>query len=156
MKSTLRNRIAATAVGAAAVAGIALAGTGVANAGTVPVTHPGEPSVAMTITNHTDRYEWLVGQDAGTGSWVNGPQRVLAPGASETVVATAPNTSYLTANVAYKVGAFGPTANYEIEDMQGNTNTAMSGMSGPGAQQYSIASNIQSWYPTVNVSYDQW
>lgn len=56
----------------------------------------------------------------------------------------------------YRVGAFGPTANYEIEDMQNNVNTAMSGVSGPDAGQYSIAANIQSGYPTVDVSYDQW
>ena len=42
-------RIAAAGTGIAA----ALSFAAIAHAGTMPVTHPGEPTVAMTITNHS-------------------------------------------------------------------------------------------------------
>jgi hypothetical protein len=155
--NTTTRRIAAATAGVAAVVGIGLIGTGVANAGTLPVTRPGEPTIAMTITNHTDKPEYLIGSTAGqSGQWVNAPQRVLYPGASETITAVAPFSNYLTANAQYKIGAFGPTANYEIENMQGNVNTAMSGIWGPHSQQYWMNNTISSRYPNVNVGFDQW
>ncbi|ACY19465.1 hypothetical protein Gbro_0115 [Gordonia bronchialis DSM 43247] len=153
----LQTRIAAGVVGIAAAAGIGLGAAGAAHAGTMPITRPGEPTVAMTITNHTDKPEYLIGSTAGqSGQWVNAPQRVLYPGASETVTAVAPFSNYLTANAQYRIGHFGPTANYEIEDMKGNVNTAMSGIWGPHAQQYWMSHSISSRYPNVNVGFDQW
>ena len=98
----LQTRIAAGVVGIAAAAGIGLGAAGAAHAGTMPITRPGEPTVAMTITNHTDKPEYLIGSTAGqSGQWVNAPQRVLYPGASETVTAVAPFSNYLTANAQY-------------------------------------------------------
>ncbi|GAB2670786.1 hypothetical protein GCM10027169_35760 [Gordonia jinhuaensis] len=150
------RRAATAAVGIAVAAGATVAGVGLANAGTLPVTHPGEPTTAMTITNHTNRYEWLAGATNGGQQWVNAPQEVLAPGASETVVSVAPNSPYMTDFVNYHVGAFGPIATYELENVRGDVNTAMTGMSGYGSGGYWIHANIDSWYPNVNVSYDQW
>ncbi|MYR07792.1 DUF1298 domain-containing protein [Gordonia sp. SID5947] len=155
--NTKTRRIAAGIAAVAATAGIGFAVAGTANAGTLPVTRPGEPTIAMTITNHTDKPEYLIGATAGqNGQWVNAPQRVLYPGATETVTAVSPFGNYLTANAQYKIGVFGPTANYEIENMKGNTNTAMSGIWGPHAQNYWMNHNISSRYPMVNVGFDQW
>ncbi len=55
-----RNRLAAAGAAVAVAAGITAAaavGAGAAHAGTMPITHPGEPTVAMTITNNTDQNE---------------------------------------------------------------------------------------------------
>lgn len=151
------HRITAGLAGLAATAAIVVGGAGAANAGTLPVTHPGEPTVAMTITNHTSETEYLVGSTAGgTGAWINGPQRRLAPGATEIITANAPSASYLTTNVEYRVGLLGPIAIYEVENMQGNVNTAMTGVAGPRAQQFWINSTISSRYPNANVAFDQW
>ncbi|WP_240498338.1 hypothetical protein [Williamsia sp. 1135] len=87
-----------------------VAGAGAAHAGTVPVTNPPEPSIAMTITNHTDKTEYLGDSGPNGGQWVQAPKHELAPGASETVVAVAPGQTSLTVNVNYHVGLFGPTA----------------------------------------------
>ncbi|MGW9265740.1 hypothetical protein ACWGSV_16395, partial [Gordonia terrae] len=57
MKTT--TRITTATLGLAAAAGIALGAAGTAHAGTLPITRPGEPTVAMTITNHTDKPEYL-------------------------------------------------------------------------------------------------
>ncbi|MYR07616.1 hypothetical protein GTV32_15460 [Gordonia sp. SID5947] len=153
-------RITAATVGIAGVAaavGIGLAGAGAAHAGTMPVTHPGEPSVAMTITNHTDKVEHLVGSGtSGNGVWVNGPRQTLGPGASETVTAVAPHGTKLAVNVAYRIGTSGPTATYEILNSQSNTNIGTSGISGPGASKYWLGHTFGSHYPATNVVFDQW
>ncbi|MFW0793365.1 WS/DGAT domain-containing protein [Gordonia sp. CPCC 205515] len=155
--NTTTRRLTAGVLTAAAATTIALGATGVANAGTMPVNRPGEPTTAMTITNHTNRTEYLIGATAGQGGrFVNAPQRELRPGVTETITAVSPFGNYLTVNAAYRIGVGGPTANYEIENMHGNTNTAMSGVSGPRANQYWMSHNISSWYPTVNVGFQQW
>lgn len=150
------HRITAGLAGAAAAVGI-IAAAGTASAGTLPVTRPGEPTVAMTITNHTGETEYLVGSTAGgTGRWINAPAHRLAPGASETITANAPFANYLTANAQYRIGLRGPVANYEVQNMQGNVNTAMTGVSGTKAAQFWINSTISSRFPNVNVGFDQW
>ncbi|AZG46943.1 hypothetical protein [Gordonia insulae] len=158
--NTTTRRITATTVGLAgiaAAAGIGLLGAGAANAGTMPVTHPGEPSVAMTITNHTDKVEHLISSGtSGNGVWVNGPKQTLGPGASETITAVAPQGSKLAVNVAYKIGVGGPTATYEVLNSQSNTNVGTSGISGPGASHYWMAHNFSSHFPATNVGFDQW
>ncbi|WAC57742.1 hypothetical protein [Gordonia sp. SL306] len=159
MNTTARRITAATAgiAGIAAAVGIGLIGTGTANAGTMPVTHPGEPSIAMTITNHTNKAEHLVGSGtSGNGVWVNGPRQTLGPGASETITAVAPHGNKLAISVAYKIGVGGPTATYEVLNSQSNTNTGTSGISGPGASQYWMSHNFGSHYPATNVGFDQW
>lgn len=153
--TTIKNRALAGIAGMGIAASLAAGGAGLACAATVPVTHPGEPTVAMTITNHTDKAERLISATPGTGQWVNAPQRVLAPGASETVIANAPSSSYETVFVNYRIGEFGPRATYNIENVRGDVNTAMTGISGGG--HYMInAPHIESGYPNVNVSYDLW
>lgn len=150
----LSHRITAGLAGLAATAGIAFGAAGLASAGTIPVTRPGEPTTAITITNHSGQGEYLIGSSTGgTGHWVNAPRGYLAPGASETLVANAPFANYLTVNAQYRIGAFGPRANYEVENMHGNVNT---GMSGVNAGHHFLNSRIASGYPNVNVSFDQW
>ncbi|MGC4934395.1 hypothetical protein ACLQ3C_12010 [Gordonia sp. DT30] len=151
-KST-KNRTVAVLAGTGIAAALAVAGAGLASAGTVPVTHPGEPTVAMTLTNHTDRTEWLAGANPGTGQWVQAPHLSLAPGASETIVSNAPSSPYETVFVNYRVGAFGPTATYNIENVRGDVNTDMTGLSGG---HYFIDAHIDTGYPNVNVGYDLW
>lgn len=151
------HRITAGLAGLAATAGIALGAAGAANAGTLPVTRPGEPTVAMTITNHTNQTEYLVGATPGAnGSWVNAPKARLAPGASETITATAPFANRLAVNAEYRIGLGGPVANYEIDNNKHNVNTSMSGISGRYAQQYWMHAQISSHYPNANVGFDQW
>ena len=145
-----RKRAVAGVAGLAVVAGLAATGAGMANAGTLPVTHPGEPTTAMTITNHSNHYEFLTGATPGAGHWVNAPQQVLAPGASETVVAVAPNAPAMTTFVNYRVGLTGPVATYELENMAGNVNYAMSGV----GDHYFIDANISSGFPNVNATYN--
>lgn len=155
ISKSMKNRALAGIAGIGIAAGLALGGAGLAGAGTVPVTHPGEPTIAMTITNHTDKTEWLDGATAGTGQWVQAPRQTLAPGASEIVVSNAPNSPEETNFVNYRIGAFGPRATYEIENMAGNVNTAMTGTSG-GGHYFINAPHIDTGYPNVNVSYDLW
>ncbi|MDL9935401.1 hypothetical protein QSJ18_01445 [Gordonia sp. ABSL1-1] len=151
------TRIATATAGLAGIAAIGLIGAGAAGAGTMPVTHAGEPSVAMTITNHTNKTEHLVTSTiSGNGVWVNGPSRTLAPGASEIIKVVAPTGQKLAVNIAYRVGTGGPTATYEVLNSQTNTNTGTTGMSGPGAGQHSITHNFGSHYPATNISFDQW
>lgn len=52
--TSTRSRMAAAVIGVVAAGGILAARAGAAHAGTVPVTNHSEPSVAMTIANHTD------------------------------------------------------------------------------------------------------
>lgn len=153
--SSLTARRITTAVGALAIAGgiAAAGGAGAAHAGTIPVTHPGEPSIAMTVTNHSNRPEALVNATPGSGHWVNAPRPVLAPGASETVVSVAPHAGAETDIVTYRLGFVGPTATYEVENMAGNVNTAMSGTQAP---HHFIDAHVHSGFPNVNVSFDQW
>lgn len=153
-QTRLRTRVAAAAIGVAAAGGILVAGAGAAHAGTVPVTNPSEPSVAMTITNHTDKTEYLGDSGPNGGQWVQAPQRELAPGASETVVAVAPGQTSLKVNVNYHVGLFGPTADYSIENMAGNTNLINTGVYNNNAGHYMIDANIASSFPNANVTYD--
>ncbi|MGV9827238.1 MULTISPECIES: hypothetical protein [unclassified Gordonia (in: high G+C Gram-positive bacteria)] len=144
------------AIGAVGIAGaLAAGGAGLAHAGTLPVTHPGEPTVAMTLTNHTDKTELLASATPGSGYWVQAPARSLAPGASETVVSAAPNSSYETVFVNYRIGALGPTATYNLENVRGNVNTSMTGISG-GGHYFINQPQISTGYPNVNVGYDLW
>ncbi|WP_338856471.1 hypothetical protein WDY80_00580 [Gordonia hongkongensis] len=154
MKTT--TRIATATLGLAAATGIALGAAGAAHAGTLPITRPGEPTVAMTITNHTDKPEYLQGANADGGQWVNAPQHILYPGATETITATAPFTNHLDVNAIYRIGAFGPTANYQLTNHPHNVNTAMSSIWGPHAQNYWMNNHIDTGYPQVNVGFDQW
>lgn len=148
------QRIIAAVAGLTATVGIALGAAGAANAGTLPVTHPGEPTTTMTITNRSAQPEFLIGSSTGgTGHWVNGPRGYLAPGATETVTAVAPTGNYLTTNVVYRVGVIGPKANYEVENMKGNVNTAMSGVSGG---HHFLNTHVSSGYPNVNADFIQW
>ena len=146
-------RIAAAGTGIAA----ALSFAAVAHAGTMPVTHPGEPTIAMTITNHTDKVQFLQGDGTSpNGTWVDGPQRILAPGATETVTAVAPQGDSLDMHVAYRVGIGGPTATYEVSNSKTNTNVAGTGVTGFLAKNYWINHNFGSHYPNTNVGFDLW
>lgn len=152
----IASRIAAGTLGLAAAAGIALGASGAAHAGTMPITRPGEPTVAMTITNHTDKPEYLIGSNADGGQWVNAPKQVLYPGATETITAVAPFNNHLDVNAMYRIGLFGPTANYQLTNHKFNVNTDMSGIWGPRSQQYWMNSNIDTGFPQANVGFDQW
>lgn len=155
MKTSHRITAALAGLGAATAIGFGLSGT--ANAGTMPITRPGEPTVAMTITNHTNHTEYLVGSTPDTGGqWVNAPQRTLAPGATEIVKAVAPFANQLTVNAQYRVGLGGPIANYEIHDSAHNVNTTFTGVSGTKAGNYWINTHVSSHYPNANVGYDLW
>ena len=154
MKTT--TRIATATLGLAAATGIALGAAGAAHAGTLPITRPGEPTVAMTITNHTDKPEYLQGANADGGQWVNAPQHTLYPGATETITAAAPFTNHLDVNAIYRIGLFGPTANYQLTNHPHNVTTAMSSIWGPHAQNYWMNNHIDTGYPQVNVGFDQW
>lgn len=155
MQTTHRITAGLAGLGAATVLGFGLAGA--ATAGTMPITRPGEPTVAMTLTNHTDKTQYLIGATPGQGgSWVNAPKTRLAPGASETITATAPFANQLTVNAQYRVGLGGPVANYEIHDSSHNVNTQFTGVSGNHAGNYWIHTNISSHYPNANVGYDLW
>jgi len=146
-------RIAAAGTGIA----VALSLAAIAHAGTLPVTHPGEPTIAMTITNHTDKIQYLLNNGTSpNGVWVDGPQRMLAPGASETVTAVAPQGNSLDMHVAYRVAIGGPTATYEVNNSKANTNVANTGVTGFLAKNYSINHNFTSHYPETNVGFDLW
>ncbi|WP_431817237.1 hypothetical protein [Gordonia jacobaea] len=158
-QTTPRNRKTFAIRTAAVVAGLGIAGTlaaagvGAAHAGTLPVNHPGEPTVAMTITNHTDHTEFYAGGTPGSGQWINAPQFALAPGASEVVTASAPNASSETVFVNYQVGAFGPRAIYELENVRGDVNTNMTGTTGG---HYFVNASVASGFPNANAVYDLW
>lgn len=145
-----RNRIAAVGAGLAVAAAV---GAGTAHAGTMPITHPGEPTVAMTITNHTNKTEHLIGSSAGSGQWINAPRQSLAPYASETVTAAAPHGNSETVTVNYRIGATGPKAVYQIVDAPSGANTNATGTTGG---QYRINSSVDTGYPTVNAGFDLW
>ena len=147
------RRVVTGVAGLSLASGLALGTAAVASAGTVPVTGPGEPSVAMTITNHTDRNEFLVSSNSGDGNWVNAPKWVLGPGTSETVTAVAPSSGHLEVDARYDVGVGGPTANYRVNDLQIGANTLASGVVG---SQYWMNTSVQTGYPTVNATFDQW
>ncbi|GEE02718.1 hypothetical protein nbrc107696_31640 [Gordonia spumicola] len=151
-----RNRLAAAGAAVAIAAGITAAaavGAGAAHAGTMPITHPGEPTVAMTITNHTDKTEHLLGSSAGGGQWINAPRHTLAPYATETVTAAAPTGHAETVTVNYRIGATGPKAVYQIVDAPSGANTNATGTTG---DQYRITSTVDTGYPTVNAGFDLW
>ncbi|MGW5524862.1 hypothetical protein [Gordonia sp. NPDC003950] len=154
MSKNIKNRTLAVLAGTGIAAAIAVGGAGLASAGTVPVTHPGEPTVAMTLTNHTNRTEFLASATPGSGHWVDAPRFTLAPGASETVVAVAPTAPSETVFVNYHIGAFGPTATYNVENVRGDVNTDMTGIS--GGHYFINTPRIESGFPNVNVSYDLW
>lgn len=152
MKNTTA-RIAAAGAGIAA----ALPFAAIAHAGTMPVTHPGEPTIAMTITNHTDKVQFLLNDGTSpNGKWADGPQRMLAPGATEIVTAVAPQGDSLDMHVAYRVGVGGPTATYEVNNSEVNTNVANTGVTGFLAKNYWINHNFTSHYPNTNVGFDLW
>ncbi|MEP9415701.1 hypothetical protein ABLE92_15340 [Gordonia sp. VNQ95] len=151
-------RLAAAGVGVACLTAGALALTApAAHAGTLPVTHPGEPTIAMTITNHTDKTEHLLNDGTSpNGIWVNAPRQTLAPGATETVTAVAPHGTTLDMHVAYRVGLAGPTATYEVSNNQHNANIANTGVTGPFAKNYWINHTFSSHYPNTNIGFDLW
>ncbi|ACY23421.1 hypothetical protein Gbro_4275 [Gordonia bronchialis DSM 43247] len=153
MSKSIKNRILAGTAALGISAALAAGGAGLAHAGTVPA-RPGEPTVAMTLTNHTNHTEWLVSATPGTGQWVQAPTRALAPGASETIVSAAPGSSYETVFVTYRIGAVGPRATYNIENVRGNVNTNMTGTT--GGHYFINSPHIATGYPNVNVSYDLW
>ncbi len=153
--NTKTRRITAAVAAAAVVTGIGFAATGAANAGTLPVTHHGQPTVAMTITNHTNRFEWLR-TEYTDGQFVNAPQQMLAPHASETVVATAPFGRSLNTDVGYQVGVFGPTANYSMAQGPWGTNTGSTSVFGNGSGPYWINTQVNTGSPNVNAGYDLW
>ena len=65
ISKNVKTRTLAAIAGLGIAGALAAGGAGLANAGTLPVTHPGEPSVAMTLTNHTDKTEWLASATPG-------------------------------------------------------------------------------------------
>ena len=107
----------------------------------------------MTITNHTDHTEFYAGGTPGSGQWINAPQFALAPGASEVVTASAPNAASETVFVNYQVGAFGPRAIYELENVRGDVNTNMTGTTGG---HYFVNASVASGFPNANAVYDLW
>ncbi len=154
--NTKSRRITAAIAAAAVATGVGFAATGAANAGTIPVTYPGQPSVAMTITNYTNQFESLR-YEYTDGQFVNAPQQMLAPYASETVVATAPDGhSGLSTDIRYQVGMFGPSANYAMAQWPGVTNTGNTAVFGNGSQRHWISTGVSTGSPNVNVSYDLW
>lgn len=58
-----------------------------------------------------------------------------------------------TTNVAYRVGMIGPKANCEVENMKGNVNTAMSGVSGG---HHFLNTHVSSGHSNVNADFIQW
>lgn len=148
-----RNRALVGLAGLGVGTGLVLGGAGLATAGTVPITHPGEPTVAMTITNHTNRTEFLQGATPGAGQWVQSPRAQLAPGATETIVTNAPHSSSENVMVTYRIGAFGPKGVYNIENAKGAVNLNATGTT---SGNYWINAHIDTGYPTVNVGYDLW
>ncbi|PYE18600.1 hypothetical protein DFR67_104179 [Williamsia limnetica] len=148
------NRIGAGCLGIAATAAIGFGVAGAANAGTVPVTHPGEPSIAMTISNNTNQTEYLVGNESSSGGWVNGPKDTLAPGESETIVAVAGSENILETDVEYQIGATGPVATYRVVDSQmDGASTFGSGINGDGSTNYVLIPGIQSAFPNANATF---
>ncbi|WP_168702265.1 hypothetical protein [Gordonia paraffinivorans] len=152
----IATRIAAGTIGALGVAGVAFGAACAAHAGTMPIVRPGEPTVTMTISNHTDKPEYLVGSSAAGGEWVNGPAQVLYPGATEIVSAAAPLSGHLDVGATYRIGLGGPTAEYQISNLRYGVDTSMTGVSGRGSQQYWINTSVATGYPQANVSYDLW
>ncbi|MCB0929811.1 MAG: hypothetical protein U0R77_09055 [Mycolicibacterium insubricum] len=152
----MKNAVAQIAVVGAGIAA-ALSGSALAHAGTMPVTHPGEPTIAMTITNHTDKVQYLINDGTSpNGQWVDAPEKLLAPGASETVTAVAPQGNSLDMHVAYRVGLGGPTASYEVSNSKSDTNVANTGVTGFLAKNYWINHNFSSRHPNTNVVFDLW
>ena len=66
---------------------------------------------------------------------------------------TAPHAPYETDFVTYRLGAVGPSATYEVQNVRGEVNT---GMTGTTAGHYFIDAHIDSGFPNVNASFDQW
>lgn len=148
------TRITAGGLGVAAAAAIGFGVAGAANAGTVPVTHPGEPSIAMTITNSTNQTEYLSGNGSSSGGWVNAPKDTLAPGESETVVAVAGNQNFLETDAEYQIDATGPIATYRVVDSQiDGASTFGTGVNGNGSTNYALSSGVQSAFPNANVTF---
>ncbi|RPA59883.1 hypothetical protein EF294_11535 [Gordonia oryzae] len=149
----LRDRALIGLAGLGVGTGLVLGGAGLATAGTVPTTHPGEPTVAMTITNHTNRTEFLQSATPGAGQWVQSPRAQLAPGATEIIVSHAPHSSSENVMVSYRIGAAGPKAVYNIENAKGAVNLNATGTT---SGSYRINAHINTGYPAVNVGYDLW
>lgn len=152
-RRSLRNRSLGIVAGIGIAAGLAATGAGLASAGTMPISHPGEPTVAMTITNHTNRTEYLAGANAGTGEWVNAPRRTLAPGATEIVTAAAPHSNHETVTINYRIGRVGPHAVYQLVNSPSGANTNATGVTGGN---YWINADISTGFPNANVGYDLW
>ncbi|WP_440713275.1 hypothetical protein [Gordonia sp. FQ] len=147
--TTIKTRTTAVIAGFGALAAVATgAAAGAAHAGTLPA---GQSTVAMTLTNHTDRTEYLAGANPGSGHWINAPRRTLAPGASEIVTAAAPHAQTVT--VDYRIGAAGPHAIYQLVNTPAGANTNATGTTGG---HYFINANLSSGYPHTNVGYDLW
>ena len=55
--------------------------------------------------------------------------------------------------VNYQVGAFGPRAIYELENVRGDVNTNMTGTTGG---HYFVNASVASGFPNANAVYDLW
>lgn len=135
----------------AAVAAVGYVGTGVAAA--APAHQPGATTTTtMTITNHSNRLEWLLSSNT-TGTWIVAPQNVLLPGASDTVVVSQPRTDWQRTIVNYRVGVGGSQATYAAATTPWRIDTELTGVNGgPGW----ITNQVQTRFPNATVHYDLW
>ncbi|MEO9329308.1 hypothetical protein [Gordonia aurantiaca] len=152
----IASRLALGTIGVLGVAGLAFGAAGAARAGTMPIVRPGEPTIAMTITNHTNQPEYLIGSHTSGGQWVNAPAKILYPGASQTITAAAPLSNHLDINATYRIGNNGPIAKYQVNNRHNGINTALTGVSGHHAERYWIDSKIDTGFPQANVCFHQW
>lgn len=150
--TSVKNRTAAVVAGLGALAVLgtgALAGAGAAHAGAMPV---GGSTVAMTLSNHTNLTEYLVGANTPGGQFINAPRRALAPGATE-VVTAAGGRGGETVTMTYKIGAVGPKAIYQMVNSPSGANTNATGTTGGN---YRVNANVSTGFPHVNAGYDLW
>ncbi len=151
----LATRIAAGTIGALGVAGVAFSAAGTAHAGTMPIVRPGEPTVTMTISNHTDKPEYLVGSSAAGGEWVNGPAQVLYPAPRRSSL---PPSAQRPSRRRRHLPDRPRRSDRRVPDQQ----SPLRGRHlddrrlGPGSQQYWINTSVATGYPQANVSYDLW
>ncbi|WP_238403813.1 hypothetical protein [Gordonia desulfuricans] len=144
-----KGRLLAVLAGVGVAGALAAGGAGLASAGTLPV---GQATTAMTITNHTDKTQYLTSADPGAGHWINAPRGTLAPGASEIVTAST-HGNHETVTINYRIGAVGPHAVYQLVNVPGGTNTNATGVTGG---HYWINANVSTGFPHANAGYDLW
>lgn len=147
-----RRRIVAwTAIPIAGLAaiGVAFGAPAIANAGTLPTTGP---TIAMTIHNTTNQDMVLVGADNPYGQWIQGPDAILAPGASEIVTATNNDPRGIGVDVTYSMPN-GEQAVFMANNYQNGADTSGTRMDGPGPHAFSVYSTVDTGFPTMNVGY---